>query len=297
MKGYLELVSDLLTLGDEAPDRSGVGTTSFFGESIRHDMSEGFPLMTHKRMSLKSIAAELVWFCSGSTDNAILRDLGATIWDEWETPDSSELGPIYGRQWRAYGSDKPYKLGDWSYPDQLAQVLWGIVNTPESRRLIVNAWNPNQLEEMALPPCHFAFQFKVSYAKELSLQWYQRSCDVMLGLPYNIASYGLLLSIFAEITKTQAKKLSGSLGDTHIYLNHIKEGNVAEALKRPTYPLPRLLLDSSYFSPVEDLSTVAGCKKLLDRLFIIQAKETVSKIVSALEGYQHGPTLKMDVVV
>lgn len=297
MHSYKQLVRNVLSVGNASNDRTGVGTICSFGHFWEHRMDEGFPLMTHKRMSLKSIAAELVWFCSGSTDNSKLRELGATIWDEWDTKPDHDLGPIYGRQWRAFGKHEPYHGDSTTNPDQLAQALHQIVTNPTSRRIMVNAWNPQQIENMALPPCHFGFQFRVLYADRLSLMWYQRSCDVMLGLPYNIASYALLLHVFSTASSLTPDSLKCSLGDTHVYQTHIDTGAVDCALNQPTYALPKLVLDADYFSPKEDLTQLAGCKAYLDRLFITQAHETVNQLVAALADYQYSPAIKMDVAV
>lgn len=300
MKSYLDIVKYTME-GTKTSNRTGVDTYNQFGYMFKHDMRDGFPLMTHKRMSLKSVAAELVWFCSGSTDNNLLHELGATIWDEWDKGDG-DLGAIYGRQWRSYSNPQPFNHLEPNvlFCDQLSRILCSLVIEPNSRRHLVNAWNANftSPDKASLPPCHFAFQFYQVDGK-LSLMWYQRSCDVMLGLPYNIASYAILLAIFGIATGLTPHMLLASIGSLHIYNNHILCGAVDKALQAETHQLPNLDLSYEYFKPLCDelgLDTEIKCSKYLNRIFITQAKETVEMITGALKGYVCSPSIRMDVV-
>lgn len=233
MKQYHDLIRRIEAEGVSKGDRTGTGTLSIFGHQMRFDLSQGFPLVTTKRVPFKAVAAELLWFLEGSTDNNRLRELGATIWDEWADEDG-QLGPIYGRQWRCWDDDRRGRTFD-----QIAQVVHGIKTDPDSRRLIVSAWNVADLPEMAIAPCHAMFQFYVADGR-LSCQLYQRSADVFLGVPFNIASYALLTHIVARLTGLEVGDFVHTFGDVHIYLNHLDQ--VAEQLGRQPRDLPRLVL-------------------------------------------------------
>jgi thymidylate synthase len=235
MKQYLELLDHVLKKGTETRDRTGTGTISVFGYQMRFNLEEGFPLLTTKKLHLKSIIHELLWFISGDTNVRYLKDNGVSIWDEWADKDGN-LGPIYGYQWRSWPADGNRKI------DQLAKVIDSIKNSPESRRHIVSAWNVGELEKMALPPCHVMFQFYVAGGK-LSCQLYQRSCDIFLGIPFNIASYVLLTMMVAQVTGLIPGDFVHTLGDAHIYLNHIEQ--VKLQLTREPYPLPRMIINPS----------------------------------------------------
>jgi thymidylate synthase len=235
MKQYLELLDHVLKKGTEKRDRTGTGTISVFGYQMRFNLEEGFPLLTTKKLHLKSIIHELLWFISGDTNVRYLKDNGVSIWDEWADKDGN-LGPIYGYQWRSWPADGNRKI------DQLAKVIDSIKNSPESRRHIVSAWNVGELEKMALPPCHVMFQFYVAGGK-LSCQLYQRSCDIFLGIPFNIASYVLLTMMVAQVTGLIPGDFVHTLGDAHIYLNHIEQ--VKLQLTREPYPLPRMIINPS----------------------------------------------------
>ncbi len=233
MKVYKELLHHVLTHGEERIDRTGVGTVGVFGYQMRFDLSEGFPLLTTKKLHLRSIIHELLWFIKGSTNTKYLNENKVTIWDEWADNDGN-LGPIYGYQWRSW-PDK-----DGGAIDQLAKVIADIKSNPFSRRHIVSAWNVTDLPEMKLPPCHILYQFYVSNGT-LSLQFYQRSADIFLGVPFNIASYALLLTMVAQVTNLKPGVLIQTLGDAHIYLNHIDQ--VKLQLTRDPFPLPRMILN------------------------------------------------------
>jgi thymidylate synthase len=235
MKQYLEILDHVLKKGTEKRDRTGTGTISVFGYQMRFNLEEGFPLLTTKKLHLKSIIHELLWFISGDTNVRYLKDNGVSIWDEWADKDGN-LGPIYGYQWRSWPADGNRKI------DQLAKVIDSIKNSPESRRHIVSAWNVGELEKMALPPCHVMFQFYVAGGK-LSCQLYQRSCDIFLGIPFNIASYVLLTMMVAQVTGLIPGDFVHTLGDAHIYLNHIEQ--VKLQLTREPYPLPRMIINPS----------------------------------------------------
>jgi thymidylate synthase len=235
MKQYLELLDHVLKKGIEKRDRTGTGIISVFGYQMRFNLEEGFPLLTTKKLHLKSIIHELLWFISGDTNVRYLKDNGVSIWDEWADKDGN-LGPIYGYQWRSWPADGNRKI------DQLAKVIDSIKNSPESRRHIVSAWNVGELEKMALPPCHVMFQFYVAGGK-LSCQLYQRSCDIFLGIPFNIASYVLLTMMVAQVTGLIPGDFVHTLGDAHIYLNHIEQ--VKLQLTREPYPLPRMIINPS----------------------------------------------------
>ncbi len=228
MKQYLGLLDHVLKNGVEKRDRTGTGTISVFGYQMRFNLEDGFPVMTTKKLHLRSIIHELLWFISGDTNIKYLQDNGVRIWNEWADKDGN-LGPVYGYQWRSWPS------ADGRKTDQLAEVIDNIKRSPDSRRLIVSAWNVGELDKMALPPCHLLFQFYVS-AGRLSCQLYQRSCDIFLGVPFNIASYALLTMMIARVTDLKPGEFIHTLGDAHIYLNHIEQ--VKLQLTREPYPLP-----------------------------------------------------------
>ncbi len=235
MEPYLELLRQVRDHGTVKGDRTGVGTRSIFGCQMRFDLGQGFPLLTTKRVHLKSIVHELLWFLRGDSNIAYLRANGVKIWDEWADEDG-ELGPIYGVQWRSWPTP------DGGSIDQIARVVEHIRDHPDSRRLIVSAWNVAQLEEMALPPCHTLFQFYVAGGR-LSCQLYQRSADVFLGLPFNIASYALLTLMVAQVTGLATGDLVLTLGDAHLYLNHLEQAD--RQLARQPRPLPVMHLDTA----------------------------------------------------
>lgn len=228
MKQYLELLDKIMTEGVDRGDRTGTGTRSIFGYQMRFDLSEGFPLLTTKKLHLKSIIHELLWFLKGDTNVKYLQDNGVRIWNEWARPDG-DLGHIYGYQWRSWPD---YNGG---HIDQIKEVIETIKNNPESRRIIVSAWNVADIPGMALPPCHILFQFYVADGR-LSLMLYQRSADCFLGVPFNIASYALLLMMVAQVTGLKPGEFIHTLGDTHIYHNHFDQ--VKLQLEREPRPLP-----------------------------------------------------------
>lgn len=230
MKQYLDMLRYVLENGVDKMDRTGVGTRSVFGQQMRFDLSRGFPLMTTKKMHLKSIIHELLWFIKGDTNVKYLQDNGVRIWNEW-ADENGDLGPIYGSQWR-----------DWNGEgiDQLAQVVDKLKNNPNDRRMIVSAWNVSKIPEMHLPPCHMMFQFYVANGK-LSCMLYQRSCDMFLGVPFNIASYALLTMMLAQVCNLEPGEFVHTLGDTHIYHNHFEQ--VKEQLRREPLPLPTMRLN------------------------------------------------------
>jgi len=230
MKQYLDLLDHALTNGVKKSDRTGTGTISVFGYQMRFDLSEGFPLLTTKKLHTKSILYELLWFLHGATNIKYLNDHGVNIWNEWADVNGN-LGPIYGYQWRSWPT------ADGQYIDQISNVIDSIKNEPNSRRHIVSAWNVGELDKMALPPCHIFFQFYVAEGK-LSCQIYQRSADIFLGVPFNIASYSFLLHMFAQATNLQPGELIHTLGDAHIYLNHVEQ--VMLQLTREPKALPKL---------------------------------------------------------
>ena len=233
MKQYLDLLTHVLNNGYRKPDRTGTGTISVFGYQMRFNLADGFPLLTTKKLHLKSIIHELLWFLKGSTNTKYLNDNGVTIWNEWAN-EKGELGPVYGYQWRSW--PKP----DGTAVDQISAVVESIKNNPDSRRHIVSAWNVGALDKMALPPCHLLFQFYVAGGK-LSCQMYQRSCDIFIGVPFNIASYALLTLMMARTTHLEPGEFIHTLGDAHIYLNHIDQVNLQ--LTREPYPLPVMVLN------------------------------------------------------
>jgi len=233
MQAYLDLLSHVLQNGVEKTDRTGTGTISVFGYQMRFDLAKGFPLLTTKKLHTRSIIHELLWFLQGSTNIGYLRDNKVSIWDEWADT-KGELGPVYGYQWRSW------QAADGRQIDQITQVVESIRNNPDSRRHIVCAWNVGDIDKMALPPCHVLFQFYVADGK-LSCQLYQRSCDIFLGVPFNIASYSLFTAMMAQVTGLQPGEFIHTLGDTHIYLNHIEQ--VKLQLTREPRPLPILMLN------------------------------------------------------
>jgi thymidylate synthase len=235
VKTYLDLLDHVLTHGVEKSDRTGTGTLSTFGYQMRFDLGEGFPLLTTKKLHTRSIIGELLWFIQGSTNVKWLHEQGITIWDEWADPDG-ELGPIYGYQWRSW----PTAAG--GHIDQLAGVINSIKTLPDSRRHIVSAWNVGDLADMALPPCHAMFQFYVAQGR-LSCQLYQRSADIFLGVPFNIASYALLTEMVAQVCGLEVGDFVHTLGDAHLYLNHLDQARLQ--LSREPRPLPRLVLNPS----------------------------------------------------
>jgi thymidylate synthase len=235
MRTYLDLLDHVLTTGARKTDRTGTGTLSVFGHQMRFDLADGFPLLTTKRVHTRSVVAELLWFLSGSTNVKWLHEQGVTIWDEWADSDG-ELGPIYGYQWRSWPTP------DGGHVDQLAGVIEAIRTNPDSRRHLVSAWNVADLGQMALPPCHTMFQFYVADGR-LSCQLYQRSADIFLGVPFNIASYALLTCMVAQVCGLRAGDFVHTLGDAHLYLNHLDQAKLQ--LTREPRPLPRLVLDPS----------------------------------------------------
>lgn len=264
MKQYHDLLKHVLENGIKKEDRTGVGTISIFGYQMRFNLQKGFPLVTTKKLHVKSIIYELIWFLQGSTNIEYLKKNGVTIWDEW-ADENGELGPIYGYQWRSWSD---YKGG---HIDQITQVIEEIKKNPLSRRLVVSAWNVGQIQEMRLPPCHILFQFYVAHGK-LSCQLYQRSADIFLGLPFNIASYALLLMMVAQVTDLEPYEFIHTLGDAHLYLNHIEQAKLQ--LSRDLRPLPKM-----YLNP--DIKNIFDFKFEDFRL----------------EGYHPHPHIKADVAV
>lgn len=232
MKQYLSLMQDILDTGAQKADRTGTGTLSLFGRQMRFDLGEGFPLVTTKKLHLRSIIYELLWFLNGDTNIKYLKDNGVSIWDEW-ADEHGELGPVYGHQWRSWPTPDGRSI------DQITQVLNQIRQKPDSRRHIVSAWNPAEVDQMALPPCHALFQFYVADGK-LSCQLYQRSADFFLGVPFNIASYALLTHMFAQQCDLLPGEFVWTGGDVHLYTNHIEQARLQ--LSRQLYPLPSLVI-------------------------------------------------------
>ncbi len=233
MKQYLDLLGRILAEGAEKTDRTGTGTLSVFGNQMRFDLTDGFPLLTTKKLHLKSIIYELLWFLKGDTNIGFLKQHGVSIWDEW-ADENGDLGPVYGHQWRSWPD---YHGGT---IDQIRNVIEQIRNTPDSRRMIVSAWNVAEVDKMALPPCHTMFQFYVADGR-LSLQLYQRSADTFLGVPFNIASYALLLQMVAQVTGLEAGDFIHTTGDTHLYLNHLEQAKLQ--LTRTPRPLPKMKIN------------------------------------------------------
>ena len=264
MQVYLDLLRHVLTTGQRKADRTGTGTLSVFGHQMRFDLQAGFPLVTTKRVHFKSVAHELLWFIRGDTNTRYLRENGVTIWDEWADADG-ELGPVYGKQWRSWPAPDGRSI------DQLAQVIAQIKANPDSRRHIVSAWNVADLPAMALAPCHCLFQFHVADGK-LSCQLYQRSADLFLGVPFNIASYALLTHMVAQVTGLEPGDFIWTGGDCHLYLNHLDQ--VREQLSRAPFPLPTLRLNPAV-TRIDD--------------FVFEDIE--------LLGYQHHPAIKAPVAV
>lgn len=264
MKQYLNLLQRILNEGAVKTDRTGTGTKSIFGHQMRFDLSDGFPLLTTKKLHLRSIIHELLWFLRGDTNIQYLHDNKVTIWDEW-ADENGELGPIYGHQWRSWPDY------DGGTIDQIANVVDLIKHHPDSRRMIVSAWNVAEVNQMALPPCHTLFQFYVADGR-LSLQLYQRSADTFLGVPFNIASYALLLQMMAQVTGLEAGEFVHTTGDTHLYLNHLDQARLQ--LTREPRPLPRMVLNPD----VKDI-------------FSFRYEDF------QLEGYDPWPHIKADVAV
>ena len=233
MKQYLDLLHRILSEGIRKADRTGTGTVSIFGNQMRFDVGEGFPLLTTKKLHLKSIIYELLWFLKGDTNSAYLQEHGVRIWNEW-ADEHGDLGPVYGHQWRAWPDYRGGAI------DQIRNAVEMIKHHPDSRRIIVSAWNPAEVDEMALPPCHCLFQFYVAQGR-LSLQLYQRSADTFLGIPFNIASYALLLMMVAQVTGLKPGDFIHTTGDTHLYANHIEQ--VKLQLTRTPRPLPTMQLN------------------------------------------------------
>ena len=233
MKQYLDLMRHVRDHGVDKSDRTGTGTRSVFGYQMRFDLAQGFPLVTTKKCHLRSIIHELLWFLKGDTNTAYLKQNGVSIWDEW-ADDNGDLGPVYGSQWRSWPT------ADGRHIDQITQLLDQIKNTPDSRRLIVSAWNVAEIENMALPPCHAFFQFYVAEGK-LSCQLYQRSADIFLGVPFNIASYAILLMMVAQVCGLKVGEFVHTLGDAHLYSNHLEQVDLQ--LSREPYTLPTMQLN------------------------------------------------------
>jgi thymidylate synthase len=264
MRQYLDLMQRILDTGVRKSDRTGTGTLSLFGPQMRFDLADGFPLVTTKKVHLKSIIHELLWFLKGDTNVAYLREHGVTIWDEWADA-NGELGPVYGYQWRSWPAP------DGRHIDQISQVLQELKRNPDSRRMLVSAWNVADIPRMKLAPCHAFFQFYVAQGK-LSLMLYQRSADFFLGVPFNIASYALLALMMAQVCGLRPGELVHNLGDTHLYLNHLEQAR--EQLQRQPRPLPRMRLNPQ----VTDL-------------FAFRYEDFV------LEGYDPHPAIKAPVAV
>lgn len=233
MQQYLDLMRHVRKHGIKKEDRTGTGTLSVFGYQMRFDLQQGFPLVTTKKCHLRSIIHELLWFLQGDTNIRYLKDNGVSIWDEW-ADEAGNLGPVYGAQWRSWPS------ADGRHIDQISQVIEQIKNTPDSRRLIVSAWNVGEIDNMALPPCHAFFQFYVADGK-LSCQLYQRSADIFLGVPFNIASYALLTMMIAQVTELAPGDFVHTLGDAHLYLNHLEQAD--EQLRREPFSLPTMKIN------------------------------------------------------
>jgi thymidylate synthase len=234
MKTYLDLLQLVLATGERREDRTGTGTLGVFGAQVRYDLSAGFPLLTTKKLHLRSIIHELLWFLQGETNIRYLKENGVTIWDEWADAEGN-LGPVYGKQWRSWATPDGRTI------DQITQLVTQLKKNPHSRRHLVSAWNPADVEQMALPPCHCLFQFYVSASGRLSCQLYQRSADLFLGVPFNIASYALLTLMVAQVTGLQPGDFVHTFGDLHLYLNHLEQARLQ--LTREPRPLPRMSLN------------------------------------------------------
>ena len=263
MKQYLDLLQHVKENGLNKEDRTGTGTISVFGYQMRFDLSEKFPLLTTKKLHLKSIIHELIWFLDGDTNIKYLKDNGVRIWDEW-ADENGDLGPVYGAQWRSW------KTADGRTLDQITDVIEQIKNNPDSRRLIVSAWNVGELEKMALMPCHTMFQFYVADGK-LSCQLYQRSADIFLGVPFNIASYALLTMMIAQVTGLEAGEFVHTLGDAHLYVNHLEQ--VDEQLSREPMTLPEMKINP-------DVSSIFDFKFDDFELINYQAHPSISAPIS-----------------
>lgn len=233
MDQYHQLMRHVLEKGTKKEDRTGTGTLSVFGYQMRFPLNEGFPLVTTKKVHVKSIIHELLWFLKGSTNISYLKENGVSIWDEW-ADESGNLGPVYGKQWRSWGSPSGKSI------DQIAQLMAQLQTNPDSRRLIVSAWNVGEIDQMALPPCHAFFQFYVANGA-LSCQLYQRSADIFLGVPFNIASYALLTMMIAQVSGLKLGDFVHTLGDAHLYLNHLEQAQLQ--LSRQAFPLPRMVIN------------------------------------------------------
>ena len=264
MRQYHDLLELVLKTGVEKHDRTGTGTLSVFGHQARYDLAAGFPLLTTKKLFKKAIVLELLWFLRGDTNVRWLQDQGVTIWDEWADA-KGELGPVYGHQWRSWPAQ------DGGTIDQIANVVRDIKNNPDSRRLMVTAWNPADVPKMALPPCHCLFQFYVANGR-LSCQLYQRSADIFLGVPFNIASYALLTMMIAQVTGLKPGEFVHTLGDAHLYLNHLDQAR--EQLTRKPYALPTMRLNPDVTS-----------------IFDFKFEDFT------LENYQAHPTIKAEIAV
>ncbi|MEK3703089.1 thymidylate synthase [Paenibacillus sp. FSL R7-0198] len=264
MKNYLDLLQDILNNGVHKGDRTGTGTQSVFGRQLRYDLSEGFPLVTTKRIHLKSVIHELLWFLSGDTNISYLKENGVKIWDDW-ADENGDLGPVYGSQWRTWEAPNGEKI------DQIAAVIDSIKNNPDSRRHLVSAWNVAEINNMKLPPCHFAFQFYVAEGK-LSCMLTMRSVDTFLGLPFNIASYALLTHMIAQQCNLEVGDFIWSGGDVHIYSNHVDQ--VKTQLEREPYALPKLVI-----------------KRKPDSIFDYKFEDF------EFENYQHHPGIKAPIAV
>lgn len=234
MKPYLDLMRHVLANGDVRQDRTGTGTKSVFGYQCRYNLQDGFPMVTTKKLHLRSIIHELLWFLQGETNIKYLKDNKVSIWDEW-ADEQGNLGPVYGAQWRSWKTPEGKSI------DQISELIHDIKNNPQSRRLIVTAWNPSDVPKMALPPCHCFMQFYVSTDGRLSCQLYQRSADIFLGVPFNIASYALLTMMIAQVCDLKPGEFVHTMGDAHIYMNHIEQCELQ--LSRETYPLPTMKIN------------------------------------------------------
>lgn len=308
MKAYLDNVKKIMTNGEVRPDRTGTGTTSYFGTHFEHDMKDGFPLMTHKKMETKSIFAELVWFLAGSNDSHQLEKLGSKIWKKFAAPNGS-IGPMYGSAWR----------GRHGHPvDQIAALLKELKFNAMSRRHYVSTWSPSMLPDpsmspsanaeagrMSLAPCHTSFQFYITVSGQLHLSFEMRSSDTLLGAPFNIASYGAMLNMFAYLLDLTPGRLIANFGDSHIYMDHIECGGLAEVLNRPTYELPSMDLSDidelnyarQRIRGYQELTPVDKYSEVLDYLFDESAVQMISGLTDSIKNYQHGDSIKMKVSV
>ncbi len=264
MQSYLDLLRRVREHGTKKTDRTGTGTLSVFGHQMRFDLAEGFPMLTTKKLHLKSIIHELIWFLAGDTNIAYLKQHGVRIWDEW-ADENGDLGPVYGKQWRSWATMDGHAV------DQISEAVELLKTNPDSRRIIVSAWNPGDIPDMALAPCHCLFQFYVADGK-LSCQLYQRSADIFLGVPFNIASYALLTAMVAQVTGHEPGEFIHTLGDAHLYLNHLQQADLQ--LQREPLALPRLTLDPG-----------------IDDLFAFRYEHI------RLEGYEAHPSIAAPIAV